>query len=48
MAKFTAVTSAVKSLTEVEARFGLQRTEVASFFAEWQENLPELSAAELS
>jgi hypothetical protein len=48
MAKFTAVTSAVKSLSEVETCFGWQRSEAASFFAEWQSDLPDLSNGEAS
>ncbi len=32
----------------METRFGLQRSEAASFFTEWQGDLPELSAGEAS
>lgn len=46
MARAIAVTNAVKSLTEVEARFGLRRSEDEQFFSEWQQELSELSEAE--
>lgn len=46
MAKVVAVTEAIKSLADVEARFGLQRTEDETFFPEWQTSLPELTEAE--
>ncbi|HIK40840.1 hypothetical protein [Thermoleptolyngbya sp. M55_K2018_002] len=46
MAKVIAVTDAVKSLSEVEARFGLHRVEDEQFFTEWQQDLPELNDAE--
>jgi hypothetical protein len=46
MAKVIAVTDAVKSLSEVEARFGLRRVEDEQFFTEWQQDLPELNDAE--
>lgn len=46
MARIIAVTDAVKSLAEVEARFGLHRVEDEPFFTEWQQDLPELSQAE--
>ena len=41
-----AVTDAVKTLADAESRFGLQRTERASFFPEWQNQLPALSSEE--
>ncbi len=43
MAEVIAATKAVTSLTEVEARFGLCRSEDSDFFTEWQEALPEVS-----
>jgi hypothetical protein len=46
MAKVIAVTEAVKSLAEVEARFGLQRCHDATFFPEWRQDWPELAARE--
>ena len=47
MAKFVAVTDAIKSLADVESRLGLRRTEDESFFTEWQgTTLPELTEAE--
>jgi hypothetical protein len=46
MAKVLATPDAVKSLADVESRFGLQRNEDAAFFSEWQENLPPLTASE--
>jgi hypothetical protein len=45
MAKVIAVADAVKSLSEVEARFGLHR-EDEQFFSEWQQDLPDLNDAE--
>lgn len=38
---------AFKTLTEVETRFGISRSEQTDFFTEWREGLPPLSAAEL-
>jgi hypothetical protein len=46
MAKVLAITDAVKSLADIEARFGLLRSEEAAFFTEWQENLPQLTDSE--
>ena len=47
MAEFAAIPEAVKSLTEVETRFGLQRNDEPEFFSEWQgDDLPELSVEE--
>jgi hypothetical protein len=46
MARVIAVTDAVKSLAEVESRFGLRRAEDEQFFTEWQHELPELSEGE--
>jgi hypothetical protein len=43
MAKFVAISEAVKSLSEVESRFGIRRNADADFFGEWQAGLPELS-----
>lgn len=48
MVRVVAVTEAVKSLAEVESRFGLRRAEDDRFFGEWQGNLPELTAGELA
>jgi hypothetical protein len=48
MAKFVAISDAVKSLSEVESRFGIRRNAEADFFGEWQADLPELSAADQS
>lgn len=46
MAKVVAVTDAIKSLADAEARFGLRRTEDEQFFTEWQTSLPALTEAE--
>jgi hypothetical protein len=46
MAKVVAVTDAIKSLADAEARFGLRRTEDEQFFTEWQTSLPDLTQAE--
>ncbi len=46
MAKVLATTDAVKSLADIEARFGLLRSEEDAFFTEWQENLPQLTDSE--
>ncbi|MFB2896486.1 type I restriction endonuclease [Aerosakkonemataceae cyanobacterium BLCC-F50] len=46
MAKFVAVTEAIKTLTEAESRFNLSRTEDEAFFTEWQTELPSLSDSE--
>ena len=48
MAKFSAITNAVKSLTEVETRFGLRRNDEPEFFSEWQGELPELAESEMA
>lgn len=48
MAKFVAVTEAIKSLGEAESRLNLSRTEDEAFFTEWQTELPNLSDAEQS
>lgn len=45
MAKVIAVTQSSASLTEVEARFDLSRSEDAGFFKEWQDALPEVSTS---
>lgn len=47
MAKVIAITDAFKTLTAVEARFGVSRSDRADFFPEWREVLPALSTAEL-
>jgi hypothetical protein len=46
MAKVLATPDAIKSLADVESRFGLQRNEDAAFFSEWQESLPSLTDSE--
>lgn len=46
MAKVVAVTEAIKSLADVESRFGLSRSLESSFFAEWRNELPPLSSAQ--
>ncbi|MBA3920756.1 MAG: type I restriction endonuclease subunit R [Nostocaceae cyanobacterium] len=46
MVQKTAITEAIKSLSEVESRFNLRRTEDEQFFTEWYENLPELTVDE--
>ncbi len=46
MVQKTAITEAIKSLSEVESRFNLRRTEDEQFFPEWYENLPELTVDE--
>lgn len=47
MAKTIAVTEAVKSLAEAEAKFGLQRHPDPQFFQEWGDGLPTLTDLEL-
>ena len=44
----SAITEAVKTLSDAEQRFDLLRTEDDAFFFEWQTNLPELSTAEIA
>jgi hypothetical protein len=46
MAKVIAVTEALKTLAQVEARFGLSRVDDADFFSEWRSPLPQLSPIE--
>ena len=46
MAKVVAITEAFKTLAEVEACFGLSRSDDAGFFPEWRESLPTLNSAE--
>ncbi|MEL7054197.1 MAG: type I restriction enzyme HsdR N-terminal domain-containing protein [Cyanobacteria bacterium J06588_5] len=48
MAKVIAVTEAIKSLAEVESRFGLSRSMEPTFFGEWQSELPTLTPAQQS
>lgn len=48
MVRKTAITEVIASLAQVEARFGLRRTEDENFFPEWVENLPALTATEKS
>jgi hypothetical protein len=42
MVKVIAITDAFKTLTEVEARFGVSRSDRADFFPEWHQALPTL------
>jgi hypothetical protein len=37
-----AITDAITTIAEAEGRFGLERSEAESFFAEWQQDWPEL------
>ncbi len=46
MANMIAVTKSATSLAEVEARFGLSRSEDMAFFEEWQGSLPEVTTQE--
>lgn len=46
MAQETAITEAITSLAEAEARFNLQRTQDENFFLEWCEGLPSLTDSE--
>ena len=46
MAKFVAVTDAIKTLAEAESRLNLSRNEDEDFFTEWQMPLPNLSDSE--
>ncbi|WP_448597765.1 type I restriction endonuclease [Thermoleptolyngbya sp.] len=46
MSKVIAVTDAAKSLSAVEAQFGLRRAEEEQFFNEWQQTLPDLNDPE--
>jgi hypothetical protein len=46
MIEKTAITEVIKSLAEVEARFGLSRTEDENFFPEWCEDLPSITDSE--
>jgi hypothetical protein len=48
MAKIIAVTQAATSLTEVESRFHLSRSETPTFFNEWQGDLPDLTSDEIA
>ncbi|MBI4781683.1 MAG: type I restriction enzyme HsdR N-terminal domain-containing protein [Oscillatoriophycideae cyanobacterium NC_groundwater_1537_Pr4_S-0.65um_50_18] len=48
MAQTIAVTDAVKSLAEAEAKFGLQRNSDPQFFIEWMDALPALTDIELA
>jgi len=41
-----AITEAIKTIAEAERRFGLSKTELSSFFSEWQTDLPDLSDSE--
>lgn len=46
MAKTVAVTEAVKSLAETEAKFGLHQSQDEQFFTEWATSLPSLTETE--
>lgn len=46
MAKTVAVTEAVKSLAETEAKFGLHQSQDEQFFTEWATSLPPLTETE--
>ncbi|HAZ44319.1 MAG TPA: type I restriction endonuclease subunit R [Cyanobacteria bacterium UBA11369] len=46
MAKFVAITEAIKTLAEAESRLNLSRTEDEDFFTEWQMQLPIISDSE--
>jgi Type I restriction enzyme R protein N terminus (HSDR_N) len=48
MAQTIAVTDAVKSLAEAEAKFGLQRNSDPQFFREWVDALPSLTDTEFT
>jgi hypothetical protein len=48
MAQMIAVTDAVKSLAEAEAKFRLERSSDPQFFPEWVDSLPSLTATELT
>lgn len=48
MAQTIAVTDAVKSLAEAEAKFRLQRNSDPQFFSEWVDALPSLTDMELA
>jgi hypothetical protein len=43
-----AITKIVRSLADVRQQFGLSRSIADNFFPEWQANLPELTATEVS
>lgn len=43
-----AVTQAITTLREAHSRFNLSRATDESFFTEWRDNLPELTAAEVA
>jgi Type I restriction enzyme R protein N terminus (HSDR_N) len=46
MVQTAAITEAITTLAQVEPKFGLQRSEEPSFFFEWQQVLPALTAAQ--
>jgi hypothetical protein len=46
MTNTIAITKAVKSLRDVQEKFGLTRTSDPQFFSEWNELLPKLTQAE--
>lgn len=48
MTQSIAITEAITTIVEAERRFGLTRNEEPDFFREWQENLPQLTATDLS
>jgi hypothetical protein len=43
-----AITEAITTIIDAERRFGLTRNEEPNFFTEWQENLPQLTAKDLT
>ena len=47
MNQITAITEAISTLLEAEQKFGLNRNEDDDFFPEWQQHLPDLTAANL-
>jgi hypothetical protein len=48
MIKTVAITEAITTLAEAEQRFGLQRNEDDNFFAEWRQDLPAITAADVT
>jgi hypothetical protein len=48
MTQTLAISEQVKTLAEVESKFGLQPASDRSFFSEWHEDLPDLTEAEIA
>ncbi len=48
MSQTVAITEAITTLAEAEQRFGLQRNEDDNFFTEWRQDLPALTAADVT